>query len=83
MTMQNIKFEELISILKNDDNTPLEIYTVEDLDGNQIRAENLYILDFYHMREWLVESICVDEYRHITIVLNGGNFKDFHFRNVQ
>ena len=83
MIMQNIKFEDLINVLKNDDNSPFTNYTVEDFDGNQIKAENLYILDFHQMREWLVESVCVDEFGRITIVLNGGNFNNFHFRNVQ
>lgn len=83
MTMQNIKFEDLMNVLKNDDNTPFTNYTVEDFDGNQIKAENLYILDFHQMREWLVDSVCVDEYGRVTIVLNSGNFNDFRFRNVQ
>lgn len=85
MTMQNIRFEDLMSILKNDDDdkAPLIKYTVEDYDGNQINAEDLYILDFYQMREWLVDSVRIDEWGRATIVLNGGNFKNFHFRNVQ
>lgn len=83
MTMQNMKFEDLMYVLKNDNNTPFTNYTVEDLDGNQIKAENLFILDFHQMREWLVDSVCVDEYGRITIVLNGGNFCSFKFRNVQ
>lgn len=83
MTMQNIKFEDLMNVLKNDDNTPFTDYTVEDFDGNQIKAEDLYILDFHQMREWLVDSVCIDEYGRATIVLNSGNFNSFHFRNVR
>ena len=83
MTMQNIKFEDLMNVLKNDDNTPFTNYTVEDFDGNQIKAENLYVINYHQMREWLVESVCVDEYGRITIVLNGGNFNNFQFKNVQ
>lgn len=83
MIMRNLTFEEIMSVLKNDDNSPFTNYTVEDFDGNQIKAENLYILDFHQMREWLVDSVCIDEFGRATIVLNGGNFNNFHFRNVQ
>lgn len=83
MIMRNLTFEEIMSVLKNDDNSPFTNYTVEDFDGNQIRAENLYILDFHQMREWLVDSVCIDEFGRATIVLNSGNFNSFHFRNIQ
>ena len=83
MIMRNLTFEEIMSVLKNDDNSPFTNYTVEDFDGNQIRAENLYILDFHQMREWLVDSVCIDEFGRATIVLNSGNFNNFHFRNIQ
>lgn len=83
MTMQNIKFEDLMSVLKNDDNTPFIKYTVEDYDGNQIRAEDLYVIDYHRMKEWLVDSVCINEFGHAIIVLNSGNFKNFHFKNVQ
>ena len=83
MIMKKLTFEEVMSVLKNDDNSPFTNYTVEDIDGNQIRAENLYILDFHQMREWVVDSICIDEWGRATIVLNSGNFNSFHFKNVQ
>lgn len=85
MTMQNIRFGDLMSLLKNDDDdrAPLIKYTVEDYDGNQINAEDLYVLDYHQMREWLVDSVRIDEWGRATIVLNGGNFNDFHFRNVK
>lgn len=80
--MQDIRFEVLMRALKNDDNTPFTNYTVEDYDGNQIYAEDLFVLDYHQMRDWLVNDICIDEYGRVTIVLNSGNFNDFHFRNV-
>lgn len=83
MIMRNLTLEEIMNVLKNDDNSPFTNYTVEDFDGNQIRAEDLYILDFHEMREWLVDSVCIDEFGRATIVLNSGNFNSFHFRNVQ
>ena len=83
MIMRNLTFEEIMNVLKNDDNSPFTNYTVEDFDGNQIRAEDLYILDFHQMREWVVDSVCIDEFGRATIVLNSGNFNSFHFRNVQ
>ncbi len=83
MIMRNLTFEEIMNVLKNDDNSPFTNYTVEDFDGNQIKAENLYILDFHQMREWLVDSVCIDEFGRATIVLNSGNFNSFHFRNIQ
>ena len=83
MIMRNLTLEEIMNVLKNDDNSPFTNYTVEDFDGNQIRAEDLYILDFHQMREWLVDSVCIDEFGRATIVLNSGNFNSFHFRNVQ
>ena len=83
MIMKKPTFKEVMSILKNDDNTPFTNYTVEDFDGNQIKAENLYVLDFQQMREWIVDGICIDEFGRATIVLNSGNFLSFHFRNVQ
>ena len=83
MIMRNLTFEEIMSVLKNDDNSPFTNYTVEDFDGNQIRAEDLYILDFHQMREWVVDSVCIDEWGRATIVLNSGNFNSFHFKNVQ
>lgn len=85
MTMQNIRFEDLMSILKNDDDDRARLvkYTVEDYDGNQINAEDLYVLDFHQMRDWLVNSVRIDNWGRATIVLNSGNFKDFRFRNVK
>lgn len=83
MIMRNLTLEEIMNVLKNDDNSPFTNYTVEDFDGNQIRAEDLYILDFHEMRKWLVDSVCIDEFGRATIVLNSGNFNSFHFRNVQ
>ena len=81
--MFNLKLEDLMAILKNDDNTPFTNYTLEDYDGNQIHSEDLFILDYHQMREWLVTSVCITEYGHVTIVLNSGNFNSFHFRNVR
>ncbi len=79
----NITFEQIVAVLKNDDNTPFIHYTVEDTDGNQIPSEKLFVLDYYALREWVVDSVCIDEYGRATIVLKSGNFHSFHFRNIQ
>lgn len=81
--MQDIKFKTLMKVLKNDDNTPFTKYTVEDCDGNQIRAEDLFVLDYIQIGDWPVTDICVDDFGRVTIVLNGGNFNSFHLRSVR
>lgn len=79
----DVTFETLVQLLKNDDNTPFTNYIVEDYDGNQIYSEDLFILDWYAMREWKVNAVCIDEFGRAVIVLNSGNFHAFHFRNVR
>ena len=81
MTMQNIKFGELMNILKNDDETPFTNFKVEDMDQNQICGEDLLHVDFIEMRDWLVDSLCIDEYGRATIVVNSGTFTGFHFQS--
>ena len=77
----DIKFEEVLAIMEPEEDEILD-YTIEDLDGNWIMRDDLYILDFYQVRNWRVEKIKVAPSGTITFILNGGNFKDFHFRNV-
>lgn len=72
-----IKFKDIMNILKNDDETPFMNYTVEDGCSKQIHAEDLLVTEFNAMRDWPVASVCIDEYGRATIVLDGMVFLGF------
>ena len=80
-TITNITLEEFLSVirLENGDHIP---YVLVDMDGNWIKDDDLFILDFYQVRKWIVESVIVKEDGTFEITLNGGNFDAFHLRNV-
>ena len=75
-------FEELLNILKDENGEPLRSFELQDLDGNTIYGDELFILDYYSMREWKVSQINIRDDGHATIILSSGNFKDWHFRNT-
>lgn len=77
-----ITFEELRTMLKDPDGNPFSNFTLEDYDGNSIDSTDLYILDAYAMRDWLVTEININTIGHLRILMNSGNFKEHHFRNV-
>ncbi len=77
----DIKLEDVLAIMEPEEDDILD-YTIEDLDGNYIMRDSLYILDFYQVRNWKVNKIKVAPDGGITFILNSGNFKDHHFRNV-
>ena len=74
--------EELKSVLKDENDNSITKFELQDLDGNTIYGNELFILDYYTLREWLVEKVLILEDVYATIVLNGGNFKAFKLRNV-
>ncbi len=76
-----MKLCEVLSIMEPEEEDVL-VYTLEDMDGNWIHRDDLFILDYYQMRNWQVEKIKIAPYGEVAFVLNGGNFNDFHFRNV-
>ena len=77
----DIRFEDVLAIMEPEEDDVLD-YAIEDLDGNWIMRDSLYILDFYQVRKWKVNKIKVAPDGVVTFILNGGNFRDFHFRNV-
>lgn len=74
--------EELKSVLRDENDNPITKFELQDLDGNTIYGNELFVLDYYALREWLVEKVLIREDGYATIVLNGGNFKAFKLRNV-
>lgn len=77
-----MNFEEALNTLKDEHENPITEFDIEDLEGNTIAGNELYITDFYAIREWKVEKILIRTNGSVIIILNGGNFKSFHLRNV-
>ena len=76
-----MKLEELLHVMTLDNADPVN-YTIFDLDGNWVNRDELFVLDYYQMREWLVERIRVHEDGSVDIVVNSGNLVNFRIRNV-
>lgn len=74
--------KELIDITVGENDDPLTDIFLVDFDGNYIYWSKLYILDYYHVRDWTVEQIRVTQNGGMEITLNGGNFEEHHLLNV-
>jgi hypothetical protein len=73
--------EELLNVLRNEEEQPFPTFRLQDFDGNQIYGEDLYLSDLIVLRSWKVEKIIVAP-AELFIILNGGNFVNFKFKNV-
>ena len=80
-TVTNIKLEEFLSIIHLENGDPIPFILI-DMDGNWIPDDQLFILDFYQLKDWLIYEVSVQEDGTFEIKLNSGNFNAFHFRNV-
>ena len=76
-----MKLEEVLQVMTLDNADPVN-YTIVDLDGTWINRDELFILDYHQMREWLVERIRVHEDGSVDIIVNGGNLINFRIRNA-
>ena len=78
-----MQLKDFIEIAKNHNGERFTNIVLFDLDGNYICWDELYILDYYAIMNWLVEEITIRETGYVEIMLNGGNFRNFMFRNVR
>lgn len=78
-----MQLKDFIKIAKNHNGEPFTNIVLFDFDGNYICWDELYILDYYAIMNWLVDEITVRETGYVEITLNGGNFKTFMFHNVR
>lgn len=78
-----MQLKDFIEIAKNHNEEPLTNIVLFDFDGNYICWDELYVVNYYAIMNWLVEEITVRETGYIEITLNGGNFKNFMFYNVR
>lgn len=81
--ISNITLEEFLGVIRLESEECLPFILV-DMDGNWIASHEMFILDFYQLRTWKIETVLIKDQEDHTfeITLNGGNFKNFHFRNV-
>lgn len=75
-------FEELESVLRDEDGNPVTKFELQDEDENTIYGNELFVLDYYAIRKWKVYKVLIRDDGYVTIILHSGNFKDHKFRNV-
>lgn len=77
-----ITLEDLMNVLKDEDGRPITKFELQDLEGNTVYGSELLFLEFHRLASWLVDKVLIKEDGSLTIILNGGDFKSFHIKNV-